>query len=146
MRGKRPLPPTKRRLDPVRRRDPEQQLGTVKGLPREEFATVWANPNDDACGVAAYEARGYKLETWRPGGPSVVGAKPGKEGEAITWRGLYLMSISKAERDADEAAGQEAIDAVEEAILKPGGVDGFRGFGRYARVVNETERAYATRE
>jgi hypothetical protein len=61
-----------------------------------------------------------------------------KEGAEITCMGQVLMSCSIEDRMAMESEGAAMAAALEQRIVRPGGVDGFRGIGPGTAIVNET--------
>lgn len=105
---------------------------------------VYVDPNNDIVGVAFYEALGAVVETKREGGPRPRVGKTLGDGDAVTVLGQILMSYPKERHEEIVqqgewgAGGQSYVDKLESKITKPGGVDGFRGYG-YAEVINKTQ-------
>ena len=99
---------------------------------------VWVNPNDDSTGVEFYSGLGYEVETYRKDGPQPKVVRTLKDGAEITCMGQVLMSCPRSHRDQLDAEGMAGVDAMEKRIVRPGGVDSLRGFGRGVRVENET--------
>jgi hypothetical protein len=96
------------------------------------------NPNDQATGVEYYSSLGYRTEEYRKDGPQPKVTRMLKDGAEITCLGQVLMSCSIEDRQAMEAEGSAMVAALEQRIVRPGGVDGFRGVGPGTAIVNET--------
>ncbi len=103
---------------------------------------VLANPNDNDTGVAYYLGLGYEVERWRKDGPVPLVAHTLKDGDEITVKGQVLMSISNDDHLKIDEEGRAYVDELERKMVKPGGVDGLRGLGNGAEIVNETSGAF----
>jgi len=77
--------------------------------PERSYTQVQRNSME----ISRYQARGYEVETYRPGGvkPRVIRNVEGLIGKEIEIRDCVLMSIPKAEKLAQEAAGKELADS-----------------------------------
>jgi len=128
-----------KRIDPVSRSaSGVKQWDRIRNLDPSRYY-VLANPNDELSGVPYYLALGYEVEKVRKDGPVPKVARTMRDGDEITVLGQVLMSCPRDEREAMDAESQSMVTAVENRILKTGGVDSLRGF-RDIRVVNETEQ------
>jgi len=105
---------------------------------------IFANPNDEDCGVPSYEADGYEIERQRPDGPKLPGCRS-KPGEPISRKGQWLMSAPMEIYAAKYDGVQAEADAFDAVAVKTGHIeDPMRGMGVGTRIINhqsiETER------
>lgn len=132
----------RRRIDPVSR----PAIGVTKWdqlrNPDPNLHYVYVDPNNKLFGLEYYKSLGYSVEKKRPDGPSPVAGRTISDGDEITALGHVLMSCPKELVEQREAEGQAHVTALEAKMLKQGGVDGLRGFGRGTSVINETSAAY----
>lgn len=84
----------------------------------DDFDYKYVNPNDEATGVAMYEARGWEVCTAEKDGVRSALGRKSKDGNTIMSLGQVLMRRSKAEGKAEFAAGQGVADAIDRRILK----------------------------
>jgi hypothetical protein len=103
---------------------------------------VWVNPNEPSTGAEYYAGLGYEPEKYRKDGPKPRVAHMFSEGSTITCQGLVLMSCPMEHRLQMDADGQARVDAYEARIVRPGGIDGFRGMGPGTKIVNETTESF----
>jgi len=83
---------------------------------------VFANPNDETCGVEAYLAKGYEIEQLRPGGPRVPGKRT-SEGAEVTSLNQVLVSCPSEDRAAEERTWAAQADGFDKRVLKDGNID-----------------------
>lgn len=139
--------PARKRIDPTSRpADGRRPADRISGAdPTRHY--VFANPNDEETGVAAYEAMGYEVEKVRAGGPRSAVGKTVTEGGNVTSKGQILMSCPMEDKEARDADGQAIATGWEKRILRDGNVDdGFRGRGRMQIAVDPDKTAAPTVE
>jgi len=133
------LAETLKRIDPPSRAvDGDSNTVIVGKDPNREYK--FANPNDEMCGVSALAELGFEIERARKDGPRIKGGKVAKDGDTITWRGMVLMSCPRDVWMAEYKRGQDRQAAIDQTILRPGGLDGVRGpTGRLAQNLTTQE-------
>lgn len=115
----------KRNDPPSRPTDGDLQAKIVNKDPNRWY--ILANPNDDWCGVAEMLNLGFEIERPRKDGPKIAGGRASAEGDRIELRGNVLMSCPLEVYKQRYEEGQRRADLIDEAIGRPGGIDGLRG-------------------
>ena len=100
---------------------------------------VFVDPRLEQFGTADYQSKGYVVETRRAGGVApVIANNEVAEGSEIRQMGCVLMSRPKAIGKKEYADQQAYADAIDERILKPGGIDSLRGVTGYTGFRNSS--------
>lgn len=135
------------RSDP-RPRPPNERRGglAIENGRRDRFYVLVPRGEGEFEQEGYYE-RGYEIEkSAGEGGTRILGKRLPPKGEEITYRGLVLMSIDRAEHEQQELygvdgdGGQDLADLIEDKMINKGvGVDLLRGLlpRRYANASGE---------
>lgn len=137
----------------VRRDPPPSELGfgedtgeVLNKDPKKHYVWVYKVGNQ----VGAYENRGFDVELNRPDGPrAAVQRKNRAHDIPVEWNDCLLMSIDKADHEAQVQRGQRHTDAIERQIIdQEGSPDLSRGIGRnrHGRPVVELQNETSTSE
>jgi hypothetical protein len=135
----------RKRIDPVSRPvDRPSHEFVLNRDPKRHY--VWVSATAEMFGVNEYTSLGYDIELTRPGGPRGATGKAVSEGQPVPgFHGTVLMSCPVEDWQDRHDRGQAQVTQVEQKILKPGGVDGLRGFrsgGGTVAFENETSAAF----
>lgn len=100
---------------------------------------IYADPRQEQYGVQDYLAKGYVISKRRAGGVRpAINSPDAVDGAEIRQLGCVLMERPKQVGHDEFAAQQQYADAIDERILKQGGIDGLRGVKGYINVRNST--------
>lgn len=93
----------------------------------ESRAYVWVDKGNQLQ-MSKYKVMGYRIECYDPDGElEPAGYHNLEGGDEIEMMGCFLMSIDKERLEAIRRPGIERADRIERAMIREGGIDGFRG-------------------
>jgi hypothetical protein len=133
------------RRDPPRKRsfagyDPTKLLNADP-----QFRYKFVDPSAKMDGVRSHESRGWEIVLRTKDGPVLMVGTEAREAEPIDYEGMILMRLPKeaferVDREGQHGqGGQDLLDAIDEQITNPGGLDGLGASNRYGEVLNETK-------